>query len=144
MPVRGGNKLRAALRKGGKGGVKQVKVGFFHTARYPDGTPVTNVAAWNEFGTSSGIPPRPFMTRGTVGSERDVKNLLAREIDPVTGVVTQRLAEKVGLLVQGRIQREIKELDSPPNSPVTIKAKGSSNPLLDTGFMFRHVTYLVE
>ena len=30
-----------------------MEVGFYSTAKYPDGTPVTNVAAWNEFGFES-------------------------------------------------------------------------------------------
>ena len=58
----GGKKLQRLLREAGKGGVSGVKVGFFSTAKYEDGTPVAAVAAWNEFGTKT-IPERPFFRR---------------------------------------------------------------------------------
>ena len=81
VAVKGGQKLKAYLKAGkATPSVTGVRVGFFAKSRYPDGTPVTNVAAWNEFGTkgsnklvtirsrgkvfrfkSGGIPKRPFM-----------------------------------------------------------------------------------
>ena len=52
--TRGGKKLREFIRKAKTAdGVKDVEVGFYSTAKYPDGTPVTNVALWNEFGFES-------------------------------------------------------------------------------------------
>ena len=39
----GGKKLERLLREAGKGGVSGVKVGFFSTAKYQDGTPVAAV-----------------------------------------------------------------------------------------------------
>ena len=51
---------------------------------------------------------------------------------------------KLGILAQGDIQAEITALASPPNSPVTVALKGSSNPLIDTGEMRGAVTYKVD
>ena len=64
--TKGGKKLDEFLRRAKTAdGVDTVEIGFFSDAKYPDGTPVTNVAAWNEFGTenkdgSERIPERPF------------------------------------------------------------------------------------
>ena len=47
-------KLKSFIKKAQAAQIKSVKrvsVGFFATSKYRDGTPVTNVAAWNEFGT---------------------------------------------------------------------------------------------
>ena len=53
MPtVRGGEKLRRALRKGQfHAGDVRIRVGFFKSAKYPDGVFVASVAAWQEYGT---------------------------------------------------------------------------------------------
>ena len=175
MPVRGGARLKAHLLRArtAPGGVREIKVGFFQSARYPDGTPVTNVAAWNEHGTKKytikpkkkkflrfmgskgtfvftklvkhpGIKPRPFLRRGARGARRDVNALIANELDPVTGKISKVTGNRIGALVKRRIQKEIRDLRQPPNSPATIKAKGSSNPLIDKGFMRRSVDYEVN
>ena len=39
---------------------REIQVGFFETAVYPDGTPIAYVAAIQEFGHGA-IPPRPFL-----------------------------------------------------------------------------------
>ena len=77
----GGKKLRRLLREAGKGGVSGVKVGFFSTARYEDGTPVAAVAAWNEFGTKN-IPERPFFRRAIAEMEDGIANIIKAGIDP--------------------------------------------------------------
>ena len=40
-------------------GKEKLEIGFFETARYPNGTFVAQVAYFNEFGTLN-IPMRPF------------------------------------------------------------------------------------
>ena len=51
---------------------------------------------------------------------------------------------KLGIKAQGDIQAEITSLSSPPNSPVTIKLKGSSKPLIDTGEMRAAITFKIK
>ena len=140
---RGGKKLRRLLREAGKGGVSGVKVGFFSTARYEDGTPVAAVAAWNEFGTKN-IPERPFFRNALAESERGVSNILAKGIDTKKMVVGEQLAGRVGAHVQGKIQDSITSLKEPPNAPETVRRKGSSDPLLDTGTLRNSVDWEVE
>jgi hypothetical protein len=61
--VKGGEKLEAALATlATKLAVPAtLRVGFLENAKYPDGTPVAAVAAWQNYGTGS-IPPRPFFS----------------------------------------------------------------------------------
>ena len=140
---RGGKKLQRLLREAGKGGVKGVAVGFFSTAMYEDGTPVAAVAAWNEFGTET-IPERPFFRNALAESERSVGRILQGGLDTKKMVVDEQLAGRVGAHVQGKIQESITALKEPPNAPSTVRAKGSSDPLMDTGTLRNSVAWEVE
>lgn len=151
--VTGGAKFHAMIKRAKRAqatGVRQVDVGFFATAKYPDGTPVPNVAAWNEFGTQKKggggvhIPQRPFFRHAMVNIKDDVKPVLIQHVDPKTMVVTPRVAGLVGLTIQKRIQLSITQLTTPPNAPSTIKKKGSSNPLIDTGVLRKSVAYTIK
>jgi hypothetical protein len=51
---------------------------------------------------------------------------------------------KLGAMAQGDIHSEIRSLRTPPNSPVTIALKGSSNPLIDSSEMYQAVLSRVE
>ena len=51
---------------------------------------------------------------------------------------------RLGIQAQGDIQKEIGALRSPPNSETTIRLKGSSNPLIDSGAMRQAVTWAIE
>ena len=142
--VTGGHRVRAWLRraKAARNSVHALEVGFYSTAKYQDGTPVTNVAAWNEFGAPrASIPERPFMRPAIEDSKDDIRKLLGSEIDRNRMVITQATAEKIGLLLQGAIQEKIVEVRVPANAPSTIAAKGSDNPLVDTGKLRTSVTY---
>ena len=140
---RGGEKLRRLLREAATRRDTTVEVGFFSTARYEDGTPVAAVAAWNEFGTET-IPERPFFRRALAEVEDGVTKIVKAGIDTKKMVVDDRLADRVGAYAQGQIQESITALKEPPNAPSTIKEKGSSSPLIDTGHMRESVTWKVE
>jgi hypothetical protein len=130
----------------------EVAVGF------PSGETDSDIimkAIWNEFGTRGGrsgggwggpIPERPFL-RNALRSNRDkyraamrkaAKALLAG--DAKTLVVLRKL----GLMAMNDVKAEITSMTSPPNSDATIKLKGSSKPLSDTGEMRNSVTYKVQ
>ena len=164
----GGRKVNSAIRQGKKAqGVSEVRVGFFSTAKYPDGTPVTNVAAWNEFGTRSPsgqviTPERPFFRNSNRDVEPEISSILAR-VNPKSMVVSDQIANLVGRAAAdslkvsittlkdppnlvGRaaadsLKVSITTLKDPPNSPVTIDRKGSSNPLIDTAKMRNSADY---
>ena len=140
---RGSDNTTPALRAARSAArLRGVQVGVFESARYPNGEYVAAVAAKNEFGEQR-VPARPFMTRGVKASATEVQRLLKRELDPRTLEIDERLLERIGLLTAGRIQQEITDLRQPPNSPATIAAKGSSNPLIDTGKLRQSISYEV-
>ena len=145
--VTGGRKLKEFLRKArsAQARSKTVAVGFFSTAKYPDGTPVAAVAAWQEFGVpANNIPERPFFRRSLEDAEEVIMPVLIDGIDPKDMAMNRVTAGKVGLAMQSHIQREITTLIEPPNKPYTVLRKGSSSPLVDTGFMRQSVSHVVE
>ena len=146
-------KIEQGIRNNGTIGIE---FGFYSTARYPPVTtgqdggkpqqphPVSTVAAWNEFGTVRS-PERPFfrITLNNLRADHAFRRLLGKTFEIRTGRVDPSKLELVGLYAVSALQREIVELREPPNSPVTVEAKGSSNPLIDTGFMRLSATYKV-
>ena len=144
--VRGGKRLKKFARdvKRAKDG-PDVEVGFFATAKYPDGTPVATVAAVNEFGTDDGhIPERPFFRNAIRKGKEPVREVLAENLDHRNGyALDRRTLELVGHQLTAEIKKSIVTLRDPPNKPATIKRKGSSNPLVDTSTMMRSVTHRV-
>ena len=142
---RGGEKLQATLAKAEQSRRKSVKVGFFSTAKYQDGTLVAGVAAGNEFGIQEqGIPERPFFRQSIAIMNDELPDVVKRFIDPTAMELDNRGANIVGAYAADVIQQRIVDLKEPPNSPITIALKGSSNPLVDTGHMRQSVTWEVE
>lgn len=130
-------------------GPRGVEVGFYDTARYPDGTPVTNVAAWNEYGTTRVVrgtevqhsPPRPFFRNSNARVSDRVRRYIHNNVDPKTLTLTRSQGASVGTILVNDLQNSIRELRVPENRPSTIAIKGTSNPLVESGFMLRSVTY---
>lgn len=122
-------------------GPKTVKVGFIQGQA---GADQVAIASYNEFGTSR-IPERPFFrnamaeNKGGYGTlmRADAKKIIAGE------QTMDRTLSRLGLKAQGDVQQSIVDLRSPPNAPATIKKKGSSNPLIDTGAMRQAVTFKI-
>ena len=110
----------------------EMEVGFFESATYPGGEFVASVAIYNEFGTQN-IPPRPFFRSALDKNEARYWNFLASEF--VKNEPAKKSLTKLGELVRGDVIKSITQFSEPPNAPSTIKAKGSSNPLIDTGVM---------
>ena len=144
MTTTGGDRLKAAIDKARQPPmIEGVEAGYFESATYEgQGTPVASIAAINEFG--EGVPERPFMRRAVRNSEDQVRELIREHIDGVSGQPTLALAERVGTVLVTAIQREITELQDPPNAPSTIKRKKSANPLIDTGHMRASTKYRVK
>ena len=83
-----------------RGAVDELQVGFFATAKYPDGTPVTNVAVWNEFGTGS-IPERPFFRQALAGAKRSIGPMIRASLDGRKMAMDRQAAGRVGRLHAG-------------------------------------------
>ena len=119
----------------------ELEVGFFESATYKNGIKVAQVAYWNEYGTSM-IPPRPFFRNAIKEKSKEWLNLIQS-----TQLKTKDMGETlatVGTESSSDISDSITNLSTPPNVKSTIAQKGSSNPLIDTGFMVKSVTYRVK
>ena len=116
----------------------QLEVGFFSTAKYSTGEYVAQVAYWNEYGTTLS-PPRPFFRNAIKDKPKEWLELF-RDTQFKTKDMFKSLSI-VGTIAKDDIATSITDLSSPPNAPYTIKKKGSSNPLIDTGLMRNSVSY---
>lgn len=141
----GGKELEKLLAKAGKGSVQGVDVGVFASSAYQDGTPVAAVLATHEFGDPDrNIPERPTFRPAIQSIQDKLVDILKKSVDPKKMIVDAATAGRMGLALQQRVQLNITQLTSPPNSPSTIAAKGSSSPLIDTGQMRESITYKVD
>ncbi len=113
---------------------------------YPTGASIIDVAIWNEFGTSGGLPPRPFMQKATPDLQSNFKRQLQAAQPRInSGQLDARTAyEAVSVESEGIMKGSIDSGGFAPNAPETIKRKGSAQPLIDTGAMRNHVTSKVR
>lgn len=122
-------------------GKEKLEIGFFETARYPNGVFVAQVARYNEFGTLN-IPMRPFFRNAI---QKNIKKWYATLQNAINQNATPSKALSiVGEVARADIIQSITDLKAPPNAQSTIKQKKSTNPLIDTGLMRRSVTYKVK
>ena len=114
---------------------------------YPDGTELLTVAAVNNFGSrSQGIPARDFMSAGSTGAVEatsPIAEVLIPKLNEGT-ITKERILETLGPVAEAEFKKAITELDEPENAESTIKAKGSSNPLIDTGLLQQSFTHAVR
>lgn len=121
-----------------------VQVGLQSGDVTPEGTSVVEIGAYNEFGTDT-IPERPFIRSALDQNRRQIESAQRSLWDSVVRghMDIRRALEALGQMHQGHIQRRITEIRTPPNAPGTIRQKGSSNPLIDTGHMRASIRYVV-
>lgn len=137
-----------------------LRVGWFESSRYPDGTPVAYVAMIQEYGSpAQGIPPRPFLRPTVVRDEAHWKELLMQACRKISkGQITaEQTLRVIALQVQGDIALSIAKVDTPPLAPETIAARlrrykspakkgaptGVSKPLVDTSRMVSSISHTV-
>lgn len=92
------------------------------------------------------IPERSFIRAGFDAREADWRS----KVDDIIqgcydgGIPVDTALDMLGLDLAGQIQEFARDLSSPPNSKATVKLKGSSNPLVDTGRMIGAIRHEVE
>lgn len=105
---------------------KCVKVGYFKSAKYPNGTPVAYVATIQEYGDPShNIPPRPTM-RPAVAHNRNNWRAIARDgaKQMLSGDLTvDQVLDRLGSVAAGNIKEEIINKISPPLKESTLRAR---------------------
>lgn len=135
-------RLEDMAKKLGDGG--SLRVGFLEGATYPDGTSVALVAAVNEFGRPDrNQPPRPAFRTMIAEKQKDWPRALGAVAKNNDYDIDKTLGQ-MGEGIKGQLQESIRQLDSPPLSPVTVARKGFEKPLVDTGHMMNSVDYEVD
>lgn len=125
-----------------------VSAGFINGANYPDGTPVAEVAAKNEYGDPlNNQPPRPFFRNAISADSESWKQMFVAGLR--AGHPLSSTLEIVGETIASDIRKSINELWNPELSALTIAIRQehgnySVKPLLDTRWMYDNVTYTVE
>ena len=104
----------------------KLRVGWFPSAVYPNGMPVANIAAIQEFGSSNGaIPSRSFMRTTMVEQESAWRTFITNRGKKIAAgsMTTEQLADQFGLRVAGDIAKKISKITSPALSPVTLQLR---------------------
>lgn len=135
------------------------RVGWFESARYPDGMPVAYAAAINEFGWPKGnIPPRLGMRTTAAAKQPEWRATADRAAH---GIVTGRLTptqgmDMIGLKAAGDLRKHITEVTQPPLKVATVKARLAgrkqgrvvsitiAKPLVRTGHMLTTLTNVTD
>lgn len=112
----------------------------------PSGLPVVQLGAIHEFGSADGrIPERPFL-RGTMKKKKREHDAIIQKLarSVIRGGESPRDAlTKLGMVASASVQEQIADGVPPPNAPSTIRRKGSSKPLVDTGALRQAITFQV-
>lgn len=124
-----------------------VKAGVLGSAgSESNGQPLADVATINEYGSPErNIPSRPFMRQTFDASVNLVVDFIARQMDAIfqgRSDVRSSLT-KMGIWYVGEIKKMFTRGDFAPNAPSTIRLKGSSKPLIDTGRLRQSINHEV-
>jgi phage gpG-like protein len=101
---------------------------------------VAQVAAENEFGNrKKNIPQRSFLRSVLKEKKREINQLAQNALKK-----PEIFYDVIGSYILNEVNKKIVSGISPANSPYTIKRKGSSTPLVDTGQLKAALTYKVS
>lgn len=142
---RGANALIERVTRAARG--TELRVGILEkgndAAKEGDGQTVADVATRNEFGL--GVPERSFIRAWYDESlEQNRADWTKLHRQALRGDISEAQAlGRLGVKFVGDIQKRIVAGIDPANAESTIKAKGSSTPLVDTGQLKSSVTFEV-
>lgn len=108
------------------------------------GTTVAQIATYHEFGY--GVPRRSFLRDYFDQEIYDVFKIVAQAVGRAAkkGLALYTVGEFIGLLTTAKIRSRIDRHIPPPLHPTTIRRKGSSTPLVNTGQLKSSITYISE
>lgn len=108
-----------------------------------DGFKMAELAAVHEFGSEDGrIPQRSFLRTSVEKNAGKYFHHLAK--NAVNGKPPEQILNEISAMAVGDVQENITNGDFVPLKPKTIKRKGSSKPLIDTGRLRQSITGVVR
>lgn len=130
------SKLKGLLSKS----KHKLEIGFFENAKYQSGVNVAKVAFINEYGNLN-QPPRPFFRVAIDKNTAKWFNVFKNQF--LANNSLELSLNQVGEVAKGDVVSSITALTNPALKESTIKRKGSSKPLIDTGFLRASVNFKV-
>ena len=93
------------------------------------------------------VPPRPIIEPAIEDAKEGIGELLGDAAkDAIEGKDAQKALEDVGQYAESKVKNWFTASKNgwAPNSPKTIKRKGSDNPLIDTGALHGSITFVIR
>lgn len=113
-----------------------------------DGINMATLAAVHEFGSPSrGIPERSFLRSAIIEGRQDISNLVAQGVQVYIRQgkeIDLMFYDRIGLFASNLVKDKIVKGPFKPLSDETVKRKGSSKPLIDTGALRQSITWEVR
>lgn len=104
-----------------------------HTHAGGEGLTVGDIATFHEFGTQT-VPQRSFIRAWFDEGQAEHQQVIREELEAATkGASLPQALERIALRLEGSVKDRIRQHIPPPLAPATVKRKGSSTPLIDTG-----------
>lgn len=118
----------------------RVKMGYLATERYPDGTPVAQVAFWQEFGTPGArfpIPPRPTFRTMITKHKGEWGAQLADQLEH--GKNSHEALAIMGEVMADELKESVQTADVKELSPVTLMLRKMANRMSGAAVTLRTV-----
>jgi hypothetical protein len=123
-----------------------VRVGIPDDAKH-EGVSTAQIAAVHEFGDPEhNIPERSFLRASIAENRGRYKALNSENLKAVLSdkMTIQNALERLGTVAAGDVKSYIRNANFEPLKAATIRRKGSSKPLIDTGQMRQSITYAID
>ena len=92
------------------------------------------------------IPERSFLRSTLDNKGKDFHKFAEKQLDKwlQSNSDPEPMLNALGLQFRGYVQKNIRDLSSPPNAPLTVALKGSNSPLTDTGQLANSIEYEIK
>ena len=114
---------------------------------HSEGITVFQIGMIHEFGVpEKNIPRRSFIRVPIENNIKEITKLIENNHKLVSeNAMSAKVAlDRIGIKAQNTIKESFRNNDWKANSRATIKRKGSSRPLIDTGQLIGSISYIVE
>jgi phage gpG-like protein len=126
----------------------QARIGVISEAIHPNSNlEMWQLAAIHLYGMPSrGIPKRDFLFQPVQAQKNNILKLIKAQMQKLIDkeITPEEMFERIAVYIQGISQASFRKNNWLPNSAYTIRKKGSSTPLIDTGVLRQSISYIVE